>query len=232
MIKDIRLQKNALKLIAAADKYRWIHQTKWFGEPVLNIAEDLFVIQDIIWRTKPDYIIETGIAWGGSALFYSMLLNYLGGKKYIGIDTFIPQNLKKRINKHKKLKNNLHLIKGSSTSLETIKSIKKIIKNSKKVMVILDSHHTHEHVLSELKLYYPFVYSGHYLICGDTIVNDIPDQKHRPREWNRKNNPFTALKVFLKENKNLFKIDNEIYSKLLLSNQKKGYLISSRKVGV
>ena len=97
MNQDAKLKSDALKLFSKADKYRWIHQTKWFGEPVLNIAEDLFTIQDIIWRTKPDYIIETGVAWGGSSLFYSLLLNYIGGKKYIGVDIFIPSNLKKRI---------------------------------------------------------------------------------------------------------------------------------------
>ena len=90
-MKNYRLKKNALKVFVEADKYRWIHQNLWMGEPVLNLPEDLFTIQDIIFKTKPDYIIETGVAWGGSSLFYSMLLDYLGGKKYIGIDTFIPK---------------------------------------------------------------------------------------------------------------------------------------------
>lgn len=228
MNQDAKLKSDALKLFSKADKYRWIHQTKWFGEPVLNIAEDLFTIQDIIWRTKPDYIIETGVAWGGSSLFYSLLLNFIGGKKYIGIDIFIPNDLKKRIYKHKKLNKNLLLINDSSLSQNTISKIKKIIKGSKKVMVILDSYHTHSHVLKELNIYSKFVFKGQYLICGDTVVNDIPNQTHRPREWNNMNNPYTALVEFLKINKKQFQIDKEICNKLLMSNQAKGYLKSFR----
>ena len=226
MKKNFKLKKNALKVFVEADKYRWIHQNLWMGEPVLNLPEDLFCIQDIIFKTKPDYIIETVVAWGGSSLFYSMLLDYFGGKKYIGIDTFIPKNVLQAIKKHKKLNKKIKLIKGDSTSKNTILKIRKIVKKSKKIMVILDSYHTHQHVLKELNLYSNFVKNGNYLICGDTIVNDIPDQKHRPREWNRKNNPQTALNYFLKKNKNKFKVDYDIYRKLLFSNQPKGYLIS------
>jgi len=227
MQENIKLKKNALKVFVEADKYRWIHQNLWMGEPVLNLPEDLFIIQDIIFRTRPDYIIETGVAWGGSSLFYSMLLDYFGGKKYIGIDTFLPKNVTQALKKHKKLYKKISLIKGDSTSEETILKIRKLINNSKKILVILDSHHTHQHVLKELNLYSNFVKKGNYLICGDTIVNDIPDQKHRPREWNKKNNPQTALNSFLKSKKRKFKIDYEIYRKLLFSNQPKGYLIST-----
>ncbi len=227
MKKNTRLEKKALKVFIEADKYRWIHQNLWLGEPVLNLAEDLFVIQDIIYRTKPEYIVETGVAWGGSSLFYSMILDYVGGKKYIGIDTFIPNNVKIAIHSQKKLRKKIILIKGDSTSDKTIKKIKNYVKNSKKILVILDSNHTHNHVLKELNIYSKFVKDGQYLICGDTIVNDIPVQKHRPREWNKKNNPQTALDVFIKKNKNKFKVDMEIYRKLLFSNQPKGYLISN-----
>ena len=227
MKKNTRLEKKALKVFIEADKYRWIQQNLWLGEPVLNLAEDLFVIQDIIYRTKPEYIVETGVAWGGSSLFYSMILDYVGGKKYIGIDTFIPNNVKIAIHSQKKLRKKIILIKGDSTSDKTIKKIKNYVKNSKKILVILDSNHTHDHVLKELNIYSKFVKDGQYLICGDTIVNDIPVQKHRPREWNKKNNPQTALDVFIKKNKNKFKVDMEIYRKLLFSNQPKGYLISN-----
>ncbi len=227
MKKNTLLEKKALKVFIEADKYRWIHQNLWLGEPVLNLPEDLFVIQDIIYRTKPEYIVETGVAWGGSSLFYSMILDYVGGKKYIGIDTFIPNNVKIAIHGQKKLRKKITLIKGDSTSDKTIKKIKNYVKNSKKILVILDSNHTHDHVLKELNIYSKFVKGGQYLICGDTIVNDIPVQKHRPREWNKKNNPQTALDIFFKKNRNKFKVDKEIYRKLLFSNQPKGYLISN-----
>ena len=223
MFKDASLKKKANNILFQADKYRWIHQTKWLGEPILNLPQDVFAIQELIWETKPDYIIEIGVAWGGSVLFNSMMLDYIKGKKIIGVDVFIPNNLKKRLNSHKKLSKKFELIQGDSLSDKTIDKVKKIIKNSKKVMVILDSHHTHEHVLKELQLYSKFVPKNNYLICCDTIINFLPNQKHRKRPWGPTNNPFTALKEFLSEN-NRFQIDQEIESKLLFSCNPSGYL--------
>lgn len=226
MRSDKALCKNAKKVLIKADEYRWVHKSTWLGEPILNISEDLFQIQEIIFKTKPDYIVETGVAWGGSALFYATLLMINGGKKFIGIDTYIPNNVKKAVKKNKLIKNRIHLIKGSSTDKAVFSKIKRFIKKSKKVMVILDSNHTHEHVLNELNLYSKIVKKGNYLICGDTIVDEIPNQKHRMREWNSSKNPQTALNEFMKNNPRKFKVDQKIYNKLLFSTQPKGYLIS------
>jgi cephalosporin hydroxylase len=225
MNKDKNLQINAMKVLIEADKkYRWLHQQSWLGEPCLNLPEDMFALQEIIINTKPDYIIETGVAWGGSILFGASMIKLIGGKKIIGIDTFMPLNVKKRILKHKFLSNNIKLISSDSTSEATIKKIKKIIKDSKKILVILDSNHTHEHVLKELNLYSKFITKGNYLICADTIVEFVPKQTHRNRAWGPGNNPYTALKVFLKSKKNRFKIDKDICNKLLFTNHPKGYL--------
>lgn len=225
MSKDKNLQIKAIKVLIEADKkYRWLHQQSWLGEPCLNLPEDMFALQEIIINTKPDYIIETGVAWGGSILFGASMIKLIGGKKIIGIDTFMPLNVKKRILKHKFLSNNIKLISADSTSEATIKKIKKIIKDSKKVLVILDSNHTHEHVLKELNLYSKFIAKGNYIICADTIVEFIPKQTHRKRAWGPGNNPYSALKVFLKSKKNRFKIDKDICNKLLFTNHPKGYL--------
>ncbi len=224
MKKNQTLCKKALDVLIKADKYRWLHQTSWLGEPILNLPEDIFMLQEIIWKTKPQYIIETGVAWGGSLLFNSMLLNYIGGKKVIGIDIFIPKEIKHNLNKHKKINKNIVLIKGSSVEKNVIKKVKSIIKNSKRVLVILDSDHTHNHVLKELEIYSRFVKKNQYLICGDTIVNNIPKQKHRPRKWGPNNNPGTALNYFMKKNPDKFEIDLNIFNKLLFSTQPKGYL--------
>jgi len=223
MSQNKALQNDALKLFSNADKYRWVHQTTWMGEPVLNLPQDMFAIQEIVYNTKPEYIIEVGQAWGGGLLFYASLLELYGGKKVIGVDIFIPQDLKKRLNTKKKIKNKISYINGDSTSPEVLEKIKKLTKNSKKVMVILDSNHTHNHVLNELNLYSPLVRKGNYIICCDTIVEFIPKQIHRNREWGPKNNPFTAMKSFLKKN-NRFKIDNQINGKYLFSCHPKGYL--------
>ena len=229
MNKDDLLKRSALKVFCEADKkYRWLHQNSWMGEPLLNLPEDIMALQEIIYKTKPDYIIETGVAWGGSILYMASLLKLFGGKKVIGIDTFIPPNVIKATSKDTTLKKYIKLIKGDSTSLSVINQIKKIISKSKKVLVILDSHHTHEHVLKELLIYSNFVFKGNYLICGDTVVEFIPEQKHRPRPWGPGNNPYTALKEFLNFKNNRFKIDLDICNKLLFTNHPSGYLIAKK----
>lgn len=227
MAADQKLKKEALSLLIKADQYNWIHQTTWLGQPILQFPQDMFALQEIIYRTRPEYIVEVGVAWGGSLLFYSSLMEVVGGKKIIGIDVYIPPDLKKRLNSYGRLSRRLVLINGSSVEQDTIDQVKKLIGNSKKVLVILDSYHTHEHVLKELRAYSPFISKGNYLICGDTVVEDIPVQKHRPRPWGPGNNPKTAVRQFLKENRN-FQVDLQIENKLLLTCDPGGYLLKVR----
>jgi len=223
MDKDKNLKEDALGLITKADRYNWIHQTSWFGEPIINLPQDMFALQEIIFKSRPDYIIELGVAWGGQLLFFSTLMEILGGKKIIGIDIYIPDDLKKRIFSHTKLSSRIELIEGSSLDERNIEKISKLVGSSKKILVILDSDHTHDHVLKELNLYEKFVGKGQYMICADTIVELIPEQKHRPRPWGHGNNPMSALHEFLKLNPR-FVSDKEIESKMLLSTNYEGYL--------
>jgi len=223
MSKDKRLYKEALGVLTKADHYNWIHQTSWMGEPILQLPQDMFALQEIIYNTRPDYIIEVGVAWGGALLFYSTLMEALGGKKIIGVDIFIPPDLKKRLFSYGRLSKRIVLINGSSLEDKTIKKISKILRRSKKVLVVLDSNHTHDHVLNELRLYSRFLGKGCYLVCGDTIIEDMPEQKHRPRPWGPGNNPKTAVWQFLKENK-CFEIDKRIENKLLFTCNPGGYL--------
>ena len=133
MSEDYLLKKKTLKILFQADKnYRWLHQNSWMGEPFLNLPEDIIALQEIIFKTRPDYIIETGVAWGGSILYMASLLKLYGGKKIIGVDTFIPINVKKATSKDKSLKKYIKLIKGDSTSKIVINKIKSIISKSKK----------------------------------------------------------------------------------------------------
>ena len=223
MTADSHLKAAALELLVEADRYDWVHQTTWFGEPILNIPHDMFALQEIIFRTRPEFIIEVGVAWGGSLLFYSTLMEVLGGEKVIGVDIYIPDDLKSRLLSFEKLSSRIHLINGSSIDESTIKQIDEIVKGSRRVMILLDSHHSHQHVLSELKLYEKYVGKGCYLVCGDTIVESIPPQTHRPREWGPGNNPMTALNEFLAGNLR-FKNDHELEQKLLLTCNPSGYL--------
>ncbi len=161
MAKDEELINEALKIkVKAGYDYFWVHQTKWFGEPILNLPQDLFAIQEIIYATKPKYFIEVGTAWGGGLLFYSTLMEILGGEKVIGVDIFIPDDLKDRINKHGSISNRIKWVEGSSTNKKTITRIKEIIGDSRDVMVLLDSHHTHKHVYKELNMYSELVGKG------------------------------------------------------------------------
>ena len=223
MQRNSKLLSEAKNILVKADRYRWLHQNSWMGEPLLNLPQDMFALQEIIYRTKPDYIIETGVAWGGSLLFSASMLELIGGKMAIGIDVYIPKNLRSRLAKNARLFSRIKLVTGSSTDCGTIQQDKKIIGRSKKVVVILDSFHTHDHVLKELRSYAPFVGKGFYMICGDTIVETIPRQIHRPRPWGPGNNPATALKEFLKTNKR-FSVDRDIDAKLLFTCHPGGYI--------
>lgn len=227
MNADVQLHAKALEVLVEADHYRWIHQSSWMGEPLLNLPQDMFAIQDIIWRTRPDFIIEVGVAWGGGMLFTATLLEILQGQKVIGIDIFIPPDLRERLASHGRLSDRLVLIEGSSTSDETLEKVRKLLSGSRKALVILDSYHTHEHVLKELRAYAPFVEKGQYLICGDTVVEHIPEQTHRARPWGPGNNPATAIQEFLLET-DRFVVDKKIDQRLLFSCHPGGYLIADK----
>ena len=225
MAADSKLQSAALDVLIRADYHKWIHQTTWFGEPILNIPHDMFALQEIIFRTRPEYIIEVGVAWGGSLLFYSTLMEILGGKKIIGIDIFVPNDLVERINSLGSLSERIKWVVGSSIEDKTVSEVKNIINGSHNTMIFLDSNHTHEHVLKELHIYSQFVGKGRYLICGDTVVEHIPEQKHRPREWGPGNSPKTAMDEFLRQT-DRFVTDTEIENKLLFTCNPGGYLIA------
>jgi cephalosporin hydroxylase len=220
---DRSLRNKALDVLVEADRHRWIHQATWFGEPVLNLPQDMFAIQEIIWRTRPDFIIEVGVAWGGGMLFEAMLLEVLGGQKVIGVDIFIPPDLRGRLENHGRLSERLVLIEGDSTSQETMEKLKEILGGSRRNLVILDSNHTHEHVLNELRAFAPLVENGQYLICGDTIVEYMPPQVHVSRPWGPGNNPATAVKEFLAET-DRFVVDQTFDERLLFSCHPGGYL--------
>ena len=223
MSSDKELQTKALEVLVEADRHRWVHQGSWFGEPLLNLPQDMFALQDIVWRTKPEFIIEVGVAWGGSLLYEAMLLEILGGQKVIGVDIFIPPDLRERLANHGKLSERLVLVEGSSTAEDTLDQIKAILNGSRKVLVILDSYHTHDHVLNELRSYEQFIEKGQYLICGDTVVERIPAQVHRTRPWGPGNNPATAVKEFITEC-DRFVVDEKIDQRLLFSCHPGGYL--------
>lgn len=170
------LRGEALDLMSRADSYMWLHQNNWFGEPLLNVAQDIVAMQEVIFKSRPQYIVEVGVAWAGSLLFYSTLMEVLGGDKIIAIDIFIPDDLKQRIARHEKLAGRVEWIEASSTDPATLDRVREIVGDSKQVMVALDCDHTHDHVLRELQMYNGLVGKDQYLICGDTVVEFFPNE--------------------------------------------------------
>jgi len=223
MAADETLKQMALDVkVNAGHEYYWVHQTNWMGEPCLQLPQDMFAIQEAIYKCRPECVVECGVAWGGTLLFYASMLKLLGGGKVVGVDIFIPDDLISRVRDKEPFAGAIELIQGSSVDKGTCDKVSKIARG-RRTMVILDSHHTHDHVLQELNLYAPLVSPGCYLICGDTIIEEQPPADKRPRPWGKGNNPATALREFLSSGA-AFEVDKEIENKLLLSNMPGGYL--------
>jgi len=221
--KDEDLKELALDFIVESDKHGYCYQWTWLDMPIIQMPQDIVATQEIIWKTQPDVIIETGIAWGGSIVFYASLLQLIGKGKVIAVDVALPQKNIDAIMKYP-FSDRIHLHKGSSVAPETMDIIKGHIAAGDKVMVLLDSKHTHDHVLNELRLYAPLVTEGQYLIVSDTIVEDIPTQQHRPRPWGPGDNPKTALRQYLTES-DRFAEDEYINNKLMLTYSPNGYCV-------
>lgn len=222
LIDDEELNKLSKTIIEKSDKYKYGYYWNWLGLPIIQMPEDIVLTQELLWDLKPDYIIEAGVAWGGSLAMYASFMSIYGGKKIFGIDLVIPKHNEDAILSIPN-SNLIELIKGSSTSREVFEYIKNQILANSKILVILDSNHSHNHVLEELKLWSTILKKGDYVIVSDTIVEYISEQKHRPRPWGPGNNPATALNEFLKENFR-FSQDNKYNMRTLLSFNPNGYL--------
>ena len=222
MNKNKSLLKKSKDWIDNVFDYEYVYHFRWLGRPIIQFPQDMVAVQELIWKIKPDFIIESGIARGGSLIFYASILELLNHGKIIGIDIDIRKHNRIEIENHPLFKR-IKLIEGSSIDDSVIHKIKKIIKDKKKIMILLDSHHTEQHVLEELEKYSPFVRSGSYVVVFDTIIENMKKHHSENRPWNHGNNPKTAVTKFLKKNKR-FKIDKEIQKKLLITSCPDGYL--------
>jgi len=206
--------------ISLAEKYSY--NFSWMGRPVIQYPQDMMALQEIIWEVKPDLIIETGIAHGGSIIFSASMLELLGGGGVIGFDFDIRTHKKKEIESHPMFKR-ITMFEGDSTSPEIVEKVYAIAKKHTKIMVVLDSNHTHDHVLKELKLYAPLVSINSYCVVFDTIIQDLPDDIVSDRPWGKGNNPKTAVWEYLKTHDE-FIINKDIDTKLLITVAPDGYL--------
>jgi cephalosporin hydroxylase len=223
MAQDNELKKKSLDWILHADKYKYTYNFKWLGRPIIKFPNDIVLLQEIIWEVKPDLIIETGIAHGGSLVFSASMLELLGGDgEVVGVDIDIRKHNRREIESHPMFKR-ITMIEGSSTSQDTIAKIREITKRKTQVMVCLDSNHTHEHVLKELQLYSPLVTVGSYMVLPDTFIEYFPKGYFKDRPWDVGNNPMTALREFLAQNDN-FIVDKKRQNKLMITEGFDGYL--------
>ena len=205
---------------------RYVYNFYWFGIPIVQTPQDMVAMQELIYSVKPDLIIETGIARGGSLIFYASLLKLLGGKrKVVGIDINVSRENAVNTSKVRKHKfgRYITMLEGSSTDPNIISKVKKIAKNYKKVFVCLDSSHSHDHVFKELQTYYGFVSRGSYIVVFDTVAEYLPRKIIGERPWGKGNSPATAVKSFLSNNKN-FIVDSGIENKILITSNPGGFL--------
>lgn len=222
MAGDDALAADALALNIAADRHDWSYQWSWLGLPVIQMPPDIVAIQEVIWDTRPQLVIETGIARGGSLVLSASILELIGEGSVLGIDIDIRAHNRTAIEAHP-LARRIRMIEGSSLDEEVVGEARRLAAEAERVMVILDSDHTHDHVLAELRAYAPLVTVGQFLVVADTFVEEIPAQEHRPRPWGPGNNPATALRAWLDESKG-FEPDPFVNAKLLLTASPGGYL--------
>lgn len=223
LANDKNLRKDSLTWLSNASVHKYSYNFSWMGRPIIQFPQDMIAMQEIIWSVKPQLIIETGIAHGGSLIFYASMLELLGADGIVlGLDIDIRQHNRVEIEKHPMVKR-IKMIQGSSISRVVVSQVYELAKGKAPVLVILDSMHTHAHVLEELEAYSPLVTKDSYLVVFDTVVEDMPDNFFQGRPWGKGNNPKTAVWEFLKSN-DRFEVDKEIENKLLITVAPDGYL--------
>jgi cephalosporin hydroxylase len=174
---------------------KYVYTFSWMGRPVIQLPEDMLRIQEVIYQVQPDVVVETGVAHGGSLIFYASLFKALGKGRVIGVDIEIRKHNRKAIEEHP-LFPYITLIEGSSTAPQTVALVNALIKPGEKVLVILDSCHTYDHVLSELNAYSPLVSPNSYIVSTDGIMKDLVGAPRSQPDW-ATNNPYHAAQDFL-----------------------------------
>lgn len=238
--RDPELRSLSNEWITRAQTLRYSYHFEWLGRPIIQYPQDIVAMQELIWSVQPDLIIETGIAHGGSLIFSASMLELnaiCGGPQdaeVVGVDIEIRPHNREAIEAHP-MRKRISMIEGSSIAPEVIQRVKNKAEGKQKVLVCLDSNHTHDHVLAELEAYAPFTSKGSYCVVFDTIVEDLPEDIHNDRPWTRGDNPKTAvwryLEILAAEGRTAY--DNEplrlesfqqIDNKLLISVAPAGYL--------
>lgn len=238
LTKDRALHDLSNKWIECSAKHKYSYNFDWMGRPIIQYPQDLVAMQELIWQVKPDLIIETGIAHGGSLIFSASMLAQIdiceaiecnevfdpkhSKRKVLGIDIDIRAHNRSAIVTHP-MASRIQMIQGSSIAPDIIEQVKHVAQDYNRILVCLDSNHTHDHVLAELEAYAPLVTRGSYCVVFDTIIEDLPVDFFPDRPWGKGNNPKTAVWEYLKNHKQ-FEMENNISNKLLITVATDGYL--------
>jgi len=236
--KDRQLRATGMEFMLASLAPKYSYNFKWLGRPIIQYPQDMIAMQELIWRIKPNLILETGIAHGGSLIMSASMLTLLDycdaadagqmldpaqpRRKVLGLDIDIRAHNRAAIEAHP-LAGRIEMIEGSSVAPEVIKQVKQRAKAHDRILVCLDSNHTHDHVLAELEAYAPLVTPGSYCVVFDTIIEDMPAGSFPDRPWDKGNNPKTAVWEYLKTHLE-FEMDHDIEDKLLITVAPCGFL--------
>ncbi len=235
---DVSLAEQTRAWMDHANSLKYSYHFEWMGRPIIQYPQDIVGMQELIWRVKPDLIIETGVAHGGSLIFSASMLALLdiadaieagemlnperSQRKVVGIDIDIRAHNFEAIKAHP-MASRIKLIQGSSTAPEVVTSVCEIAREYKQILVCLDSNHTHDHVLAELEAYAPLVSKGSYCVVFDTIIEDLPADAFPDRDWGKGNNPKTAVRKYVESNPE-YLIDPSVQNKLLITVAPDGFL--------
>lgn len=238
MSTDTSLKQQASVIFNRLFEYKYSYHFDWLGRPIIQFPQDIVAMQELIWQVRPDLIIETGIAHGGSLIFSASMLALIdmceaiesgstitpshSKRKVLGVDIDIRAHNKVAIEAHP-MASRIQMIQGSSIDGSIIEQVRSVASGYKNILVCLDSNHTHDHVLAELEAYAPLTSIGSYCVVFDTVVEDMPQTMFPDRPWGPGNNPKTAVHEYLKKHSQ-FEIDENIPNKLVLSVAPDGYL--------
>jgi cephalosporin hydroxylase len=206
----------------------YTYNFSWLGRPIIQYPQDIVAMQELIWSIQPDLIIETGIAHGGSLIFYASMLELnaaCGGPKdaaVVGVDIDIRAHNRDAIEAHP-MSRRISMIQGSSIEASVVEKVRGMAAGKARVMVCLDSNHTHEHVLAELKAYAGMASVGSYCVVFDTLIDEMPSEMFSNRPWQPGSNPKTAVAEYLQTHPE-FEVDTQIDHKLLITVAPGGYL--------
>lgn len=207
-------------ILKSAEREYTYHFT-WMGRPIIQFPQDMIAMQELMWKIRPDLVVETGIAHGGSLVYYASLCEMMGHGEVLGIDIDIREHNRTEIETHPMFKR-IRMIEGSSIDDTIADEVRKSARD-KRILLVLDSNHTHNHVLRELELYTPLINIGSYAVVFDTIIESMPATSFPNRPWGVGNNPKTAIEEFMKNN-DRFEVDAAISDKLLITVAPGGYL--------